>query len=64
MAMPVTAGKACYELGLEPGADDEGEGEGEAGGDQEHHQTLLHFNTVSIGFSDYISMFRETLLSI
>ena len=40
---PVTAGEAEDELGLEPDADDEGEGEGQAWGNQHHQPRPLLF---------------------
>ncbi len=41
---PVTAGEAVDDLGLEPGAEDEGEYEGDGGGHQDHNHPIL--NTV------------------
>jgi hypothetical protein len=43
---PVTAGEAVDDLALEPGAEDEGEYEGEGGGHHHHNHPLLNIPSI------------------
>ncbi len=47
---PVTAGEAVDDLGLEPGAEDEGEYEGDGGGHQDHNHPILKGTVALDGF--------------
>ncbi len=47
---PVTAREAVDDLGLEPGAEDEGEYEGDRGGHQDHNHPVLKGTVAWDGF--------------